>query len=143
MAIQFPVPPGTVLLCDYDRGGFQVPEMVKRRPAIVISPRLPHREGLCTVVPLSGDSGERPEDYIVRIDFVPPLPNPFTYAVAWAKCDMLATVGFKRLDLFRTERDQYGKRKYLHPKLSADDLQRVRNGVLFALGMGNLTLQTE
>jgi hypothetical protein len=24
--------------------------MIKRRPAIVISPRLPHRDGLCTVV---------------------------------------------------------------------------------------------
>jgi mRNA interferase MazF len=53
MGIQFAVAPGIILLCDYSRGGFQAPEMVKRRPAIVISPRLRHRDGLCTVVPVS------------------------------------------------------------------------------------------
>ncbi len=143
MAIQFPVGPGTVLLCDYNRGGFQPPEMVKRRPAIVISPRLRHRNGLCTVVPLSGEPDDHEENYVIRLVFSKPLPDPFSYTVAWAKCDMLATVGFKRLDLFRTERDQYGKRKYLHPMVSEQDLIRVRAGVLFALGMGSLTLTDE
>lgn len=117
--------------------------MIKRRPAIVISPRLPHREALCTVVPISSEPGKHEEDYIVRLEFHPPLPDPFSYSVAWAKCDMLATVSFSRLDLFHTERDQYGKRKYLHPKISAQDLSRVRAGVLFALGMGHLTSARE
>jgi uncharacterized protein YifN (PemK superfamily) len=143
VAIKFPEGPGAILLCDYDRGGFQPPEMVKRRPAIVISPRLRHRDGLCTVVPISGEPGDHEEDYIVRLEFKPALPPPFSYEVAWAKCDMLATVSFNRLDLFHTDRDQYGKRKYLHPKLLAGDLDRVRVGVLFALGMGNLTLTGE
>jgi mRNA interferase MazF len=143
MAIEYPVGPGTVLLCDYGRGGFEAPEMVKRRPAVVISPRLPHRDRLCTVVPISSEPGDHDVQYVVRLEFNPPLPDPFSYAVAWAKCDMLATVSFKRLDLFQTERDQYGKRKYLHPKISAQDLGRVRAGVLFALGMGNLTLARE
>jgi hypothetical protein len=31
----------------------------------------------------------------------------------------------------------------LHPKLSTADLERVRTGVLFALGMGHLTLTPE
>jgi mRNA interferase MazF len=56
---------------------------------------------------------------------------------------MLATVGFARLDMFQTDRDQYGKRKYLHPRVSAVDLDRIRHGVLFALGLGNLTLTGE
>jgi hypothetical protein len=56
---------------------------------------------------------------------------------------MLATVGFARLDLFQTDRDQYGKRKYLHPKVLPADLGRIRDGVLFALGLGNLTLTPE
>jgi uncharacterized protein YifN (PemK superfamily) len=142
MPIQFPVAPGTLLLCDYDMGGFKPPEMVKKRPAVVISPRLPHRHGLCTVIPISG-SLEREAPYIVRLMFDPPLPQPFSFQVAWAKCDMLATVGFNRLDLFRTERDQYGKRRYLHPKLSAADFLRVKQGILHALGMGNLTLPGE
>jgi mRNA interferase MazF len=143
MAIKFPVGVGTILLCDYARGGFRPPEMTKRRPAIVISPRLPHRDGLCTVVPISSDEGDHRTDYIIRLEFKPPLPAPFSYDVAWAKCDMLSTVGFGRLDLFHTERDQEGKRKYLHPKLPQTDLERVKKGVLFALGMGHLTLLAE
>jgi mRNA interferase MazF len=68
-----------------------------------------------------------------------PLPDPFSYQVAWAKCDMLATVGFERLDLFHTARDQTGKRRYLHPKLTDADLERVKAGVLNAIGFRNLT----
>jgi hypothetical protein len=59
----------------------------------------------------------------------------------WAKCDMLATVGFAPLDFFHTTRDLDGKRRYLHPKLSDSDLQRVRQGILFGIGLGNLTLK--
>lgn len=136
MAIEYPVPQGTIVRCDYTRGGFQPPEMVKARPAIVISPRLPHRDGLCTVVPISGSSSGRDLAYEIRLEFVPPLPDPYPYEVAWAKCDMLATVGFKRLDMFRTARDQTGRRKYLKPRLSDEDFVRVQQGVLFALGLG-------
>ena len=94
-------------------------------------------------MPLSGDPNDHPSKWDVRLDFDPPLPHPFVYRVAWAKCDMLATVGFDRLDMFRTERDQYGKRKYLQIKVSPVDLERIRTGVLFALGLGNLTLTGE
>jgi uncharacterized protein YifN (PemK superfamily) len=135
MGIKYPVGIGTVLLCDYSRGGFQPPEMVKKRPAIVISPRLPHRDGLCTVIPLSADEPDHPVDYVARIEFDEPLPYPFPYSVFWAKCDMIATVSFERLDLFHTERDQYGKRRYLHPKMSAEELARVRVCVLKAIGL--------
>lgn len=136
MGIKFPVGVGTILLCDYDRGGFQPPEMVKKRPAIVISPRLPHRDSLCTVVPISSEQPKHDVDYVVRLEFAPPLPDPFSYRVTWAKCDMLATVSFSRLDLFHTERDQYGRRKYLHPKLSEAQLEHIKYGVLCALGLG-------
>jgi DNA-binding CsgD family transcriptional regulator len=40
----------------------------------------------------------------VRLVFNPALPEPFSSPVAWAKCDMLATVGFGRLDLFRSNK---------------------------------------
>jgi mRNA interferase MazF len=135
--------PGTLLRCDYERGGFQEPEMVKARPAVVISPRLPHRDGLCAVVPLSTSPPQYAVPYVVRLEIGPILPAPYQEAVVWAKCDMVATVSFARLDLFRTARDFEAKRKYLHPKLSTADLERVRTGVLFALGMGHLTLTPE
>jgi mRNA interferase MazF len=135
MGIKFPVGVGTVLLCDYSRGGFQPPEMVKKRPAVVISPRLPYRDGLCTVIPLSQDEPDRELDYVARIEFREPLPDPFPYSVFWAKCDMVATVSFERLDLFHTSRDQGGKRKYLHPKMAPEDVSRVRKCVCRAIGL--------
>jgi mRNA interferase MazF len=138
MPILYSLGPGTIVRCDYSRGGFQPPEMVKPRPAIVISPRLPYREGLCTVVPISGSHSGKELDYVVRLEFDPPLPDPFNYRVAWAKCDMIATVGFQRLDMFRTARDQSGKRKYLKPKLNEQDYRRVQLGVLYALGCASL-----
>jgi uncharacterized protein YifN (PemK superfamily) len=143
MPIRYPVGPGTILLCDYSLGGFRAPEMVKRRPAVVISPRLSHRDGLCTVVPLSSTAPVRELPYVVRIELSQTLPPPFDHPIMWAKCDMLATVGFARLDLFRTGRDQEGKRKYLHPLLPDPDMQRLMAGVLTALGLGHLTTNAE
>ena len=113
--------------------------MVKKRPAVVISPRLPHRDGLCSVVPLSGTASGRELQYQCRLELAEPLPEPFPQHIWWAKCDMLATVGFKRLDLFRTERQSNGQRKYLHPKVSVEQFEEIREAVLFALGMGHLT----
>eukprot|EP00873_Tetraselmis_striata_P040197 jgi/Tetstr1/460461/TSEL_005720.t1 len=59
---------------------------------------------------------------------------PFDSPVAWVKCDLVATVSFERLDLFRTGRDQEGKRKYLNRKLSEGDFERVKEGILCGLG---------
>lgn len=143
MAMRYQVGPGTVLLCDYSLGGFRAPEMIKRRPAVVISPRLPHRDGLCTVIPLSGTPPAQDVNYVVKLELEKPLPQPFEHRIWWAKCDMIATVGFERLDLFRTGRDQTGKRKYIHPVLSKSDMDRIARGVLEALGLSHLTFPDE
>ena len=53
MALLFVPSPGTLLMCDFDTG-FQPPEMTKRRPVVVVSPRRRRAmTKLCTVVPLS------------------------------------------------------------------------------------------
>ena len=140
MAIKYPVAPGTIVLCDYALGGFREPEMVKRRPAIVVSPRLRHRDHLCTVVPLSSKPNIAVVEYVVELSFLRPLPPPFDNETAWAKCDMLATVSFARLDLFRTQRDSSGKRQYITPKLPEADFKRVQQGILFALGIKHFQL---
>ena len=46
-------------------------------PAVVISPWLPHRDGLCAVVPLSGSKPEKLVGCVVRLEFEHPLPDPF------------------------------------------------------------------
>lgn len=134
MAIKFDVLPRTVLLCDYGKGGFRPPEMVKRRPVIAVSPRLRHRDGLVTVVPLSTTPPDRPGEHHCVVA-LPPLPQKFDARECWVKADMIATVGFERLDLIRTDRDIFGKRKYLQPKISEEDFERVKACVRVALGI--------
>jgi uncharacterized protein YifN (PemK superfamily) len=135
MAIRFPVTPGTIVLCDYTTG-FRPPEMVKRRPVVVVSPRLPHRDGLCTIVPLSSTPPNHDVDYQCALYIEPPLPAPFQLQHCWAKADMFATVAFERLDLFRTQRDPIsGKRRYIQPRVNAEDLARIRTCILRAIGL--------
>ena len=50
MGLRFQPKPGMVLICDFR--GFEPPEMVKRRPVVVIASN-PDRDQLVTVVPLS------------------------------------------------------------------------------------------
>ena len=115
-------------MCDY--AGFRVPEMVKTRPCVVVSPRLRRRARLCTVVPLSTLAPTPPEEYHHEIKLERPLPAPFDAPAMWAKCDMLATVSFDRLDLIKV-----AKRRYIQPILPAPDMEAIRAAILHALGM--------
>lgn len=134
MPLLFHSKPGTIVVCDY-RTGFRPPEMVKRRPVIVVSPRLRRRNGLCTVVPLSTQRPEPVEDYHCEINLPRALPPPFGVNPMWAKCDMLATLGFARLELLRAGKDRSGKRKYIQPVIGTAALMRVRTAVLASLGI--------
>lgn len=134
MPIKYDVPPRTVLRCDYSKGGFRAPEMVKPRPVVVVSPRLRHRTGLLTVVPLSTSAPERPADHHCQVKLPYPLPG-FPETACWVKADMIATVAFDRLDMFRTDRDGYGRRKYLTPRVSEDDFAAVLTAIRAALGL--------
>lgn len=125
---------GTVLRCDYEPG-FRPPEMVKRRPVIVISPRLRHRDGLCTVVPLSSDEPRRMMPYHCTLRFDPLLPAPYDNPVHWVKADMIATVAFHRLSGLFHSRDQTGNRHYDVRVLSSEQLREVQACVLHALGL--------
>ncbi len=119
-------------MCDF-RGNIQ-PEIVKKRPVIVITPRLPHRDRLCMVVPTSTTAPDHPQPYHVRLlkNYHPNEPDDLP---VWAKCDLITNVSTARLDRFKV-----GYRKYVTPKISAADLAAVRQGVLAALGFPTLTI---
>ena len=138
MALTYHPPPGAVLVCDYSTG-FRVPEMVKRRLAVIITPRLRRRDGLCTVVPLSLTAPRPAKPYHHLVTFQRPLPQPWGGTERWVKGDMLATVGFGRLTPIGVGRDAAGKRRYVTPHLTDDDLGAVRRCVLHALNMSHLT----
>ncbi|WP_158047816.1 type II toxin-antitoxin system PemK/MazF family toxin [Skermanella pratensis] len=138
MAIKEHPPIGTVLFCDFDQG-FKEPEMVKRRPVVVVSPKIGVRPGLCTVVALSTAEPVPKMPYHCRIDLDPPLPEPWGDRMRWVKGDMVCAVGFHRLDFPRYAKDVTGVRKYRYEPISSEDLRRVRICILSALGLGGLT----
>jgi uncharacterized protein YifN (PemK superfamily) len=112
--------------------------MVKRRPAIVISPQIQGRVGLCTVVPLSTEAPK------IRLPFhieLPKLilPPPFEKGPNWVKADMVFAAAFSRLELFRDGRDQQGRREYMSVCISDVDLIQVRAAILCGLGLSSLT----
>ena len=139
MPLKFPPTPGLVVSCDYATG-FRAPEMVKERLAVVVSPRLPHRDNLCTVVPLSTTPARSGIRYQCRITLPMMAPPPYEGTIKWAKADMLATVGFGRLDLPYTGRDPAsGKRRYVQIRVTPDDMKTIRSAILHALGLERLT----
>lgn len=133
MPLRFHPNPGLVLICDFNNG-FQPPEMVKRRPVVVISPRPRRSTQLCTVVPLSTTVPNPVEPFHHRMDPCS-LPGKFSQKETWAKCDMLATVALGRLDRVSVGKDARGKRKYVAEPVTNEDLEAIRRGVLAALGM--------
>ena len=132
MPLKFYPKTGTVLVCDY-QPGFKQPEMTKRRPVVVVSPRFRGRGSLCTVVPLSTTPPVPVMPYHCEIEVE--LVHPYAANSSWVKADMLATVGFHRLHPMRTGKDQYGKRKYVYPNVGEDDLSRILECIRAALGM--------
>lgn len=128
---------GTIVICDFR--GFVVPEMVKRRPVIVVSPRLRKREKLCTVIPLSTTAPIPRMSYHYRLKLDEPLPKPYDSLVQWVKADMLATVSFDRLFLPYKRKDPNGKREYVIKVVEDSDLNNIRACMLHALALSPLT----
>jgi uncharacterized protein YifN (PemK superfamily) len=137
MGLNFHPSPGTILVCDYGTG-FIKPEMVKRRPVVVISPRLRNRNNLCAVVPLSTTPPDKVMPYHCEIRLNPPLPPPWTAESVWVKADMLATVSFERLDLIKLPRIRGEGRNYLKRKVDSADLMKIHLCIINSLGLDSL-----
>jgi mRNA interferase MazF len=137
MAIQFHPEPGTILICNFE--GLKSPEMVKRRPVVVLSPRFKNRSGLCTVVPMSTTEPEKIQSYHHKLHTAPPLPEPFSSPSHWVKADMIYTVSFARLSLLFSKKDDGGKRIYDQRVIDAADLLKIRAAVLHGIGLTHLT----
>ena len=97
MAIKEHPVPGTIVLCDFGDpkkgGSFRPPEMIKRRPVVVVSPKIARRSGLCTVVCLSTTAPDPVLPFHRAITIDPPLPAPRERGVNWIKGDMVYAVG--------------------------------------------------
>ena len=130
---------GCIITCDFDRG-FREPEMIKLRPVIVISPQISWRPGLCTVVGLSTTAPTPKRPYHCELEIYPPLPEPWDSGKVWVKGDMVAAVGFHRLNLIRLSRDDDTKvRRYRMNLLTKQQIIAVQSCVLHSLGLFQLT----
>lgn len=120
-------------MCNFK--GFKVPEMVKPRPIIIVSPKLPYRSEIVTVVPISLTPPLRPQPYAVQLskNYHPEEEDDLP---CWAKCDMIMNISRERLNGFKV-----GRRKWVNPQATADDLMAVKLGVIHGLGMQDLILQ--
>ncbi|MEL7461694.1 MAG: type II toxin-antitoxin system PemK/MazF family toxin [Pseudomonadota bacterium] len=117
---------GQLLVCDFS--GFKPPEIGKVRPVIIISPKLPNRSGLVAVVPLSTTAPKKVLPYVCKLskNYTPwgaPTDD------SWAKCDLVMNIGLHRLSSFKV-----GRRKFVTPQVSGDDLKAIRSAVLAGLG---------
>jgi mRNA interferase MazF len=125
--------PGTIVRVDLSQG-FRPPEMVKRRPAIVLSPPIPGRQMMCTIVPLSTSAPSPVLPHHMEIEFNPTLPAPYNSPKMWVKGDIVLTVAFHRLRLLFSGWNG-GQRVYDIRILEQAVMDNVRNCVRSGLGL--------
>ena len=121
---------GHVLMCDFTF--LEVPEMVKWRPVVVVSPRLARDPRLVTVVPVSTRESRLPYHPRLAAESLPP---PFCRTPAWAKCDMLYTVSTARLDRIRDKQPDGRLRWHGKHFVTNNDMLLIQKGIFAALGL--------
>lgn len=127
-AITFFPTEGTILICDFT-GGFRPPEMIERRPIIVISKRESNRR-TCVVVPISSRESTNPEAIVIPMLMA---KYPFLRKDGWAKCHAPATVSISRLSMMRDPNTGRGL-DTRGTMVDAADLLAVRLGVTRFIG---------
>ena len=127
MTIQYHPDLGEALWCEYE--GLS-PEMMKRRLAVVVTPKACQRLWLATVAPISTTPPEIIRPWHVRLTR-DPLPGG-TKGEVWVKCDMVNAVSFARLSNYHGRWN--GRREYRKLRVSIDELRAIRQGVISALG---------
>lgn len=128
-AITFSPTEGTVLVCDFSIG-FRPPEMIEKRPCVVISRERSNR-GLCVVVPISSTQSRDPRAIAVAITTE---KYPFLRKDSWAKCHAPSTVSITRLSMMRDAQTGRGL-DTRDTMLDATDLAAVRLGVARFIGI--------
>ena len=123
MALHIHPNAGALVICDF--AGFRAPEMVKKRPVVVVSPRPRRRTQIVTVVPLSTTAPNPvlPCHHMMNPDS---LPARYRNHDNWAKCDMVCAVSLARLDRVFAGRDENNKRQYVIGQVTEADLETIR-----------------
>jgi uncharacterized protein YifN (PemK superfamily) len=95
--------------------------------------------GLATVVPLSTTPPEVIRPWHHKLD-ARSLPERLCEEETWAKCDLLNTVAFRRLDrVCRGKNRCTGQRIYVTHSVTPEDFMAIRKAILHVLGLQRLT----
>lgn len=131
---------GQIFMCDFS-AGFRPPEMVKKRPVIILTPQFKGRADLVTVTPLSTKIPEPIQDYHYELPTkCLPQTGYFQKSNSWVKGDMIYTVSISRLDLIQLgKRGADGKRLYYSNKLGRERMKEIYACLLHGLNLGNLS----
>ncbi|MET0256828.1 MAG: type II toxin-antitoxin system PemK/MazF family toxin [Luteibacter sp.] len=134
MPLAFPPDPGTVVICHFPLAGSVAgAEMVKTRPAIVVSRLLEGRRGLVCVVPVSMTPPAQVRRWHVRLP-ADAMPRGWADKTGdrWAKCDMLTTVSLDRLSMRGSAR-RSGRRRFETGALDGDSMREIRKALAYIL----------
>ena len=134
MALVFHPLQGSLVTVKFEPGSVE-PEMVKRRPCIVLSFPMKYRPKLLTVVALSTTPPNPVMPFHIEIDVPFALPGRWSKK-CWVKGDMINAVGFHRTDLIQLGKDRSGKRTYQTTALPLETFRLVQRAVLAGLGLG-------
>ena len=119
--LKFQPKAGSVIYCDYK--GFVAPEMVKKRPVIVVS-KHKHNSKLLAVVPISTTEPTEILDYHLEVDSQFCSAN-LSGDKSWVKCDMFNVVSLDRLNLIRDKNS--GQRSA--PNVGETFLLRIKEAI--------------
>ncbi len=138
MALSYHPARGSIVAVNF-APGFLQPEMVKRRLAVVLSPAIRSRVGLCTVVPLSLTPPQKVMPYHCTLAVPFAMPKAWGNVERWVKGDMVTTVGWHRVDLLILGKNPSGKRIYQTQVIADEDFTKIKRCALHGLGLSALT----
>ncbi len=125
--LRFQPKEGSVIYCNYV--GFIAPEMVKKRPVIVIRKHR-HNSKLLYVVPISTTEPKPILEYHIEMDKEFCLTH-LNGKRSWVKCDIINTVTLERLNLVRDKKT--GQRHT--PNIGDNFLQMIQNVIRKECGL--------
>lgn len=128
--LQYQPKPGSIVRCDFS--GFVEPEMIKKRPVIVIHVHKTNSR-LVTIVPISATKPDPLQVYHKELDFSqePSMDLYMDSRKRWFKCDMVYVVSIDRLDRYKNRIT--GDRNC--PIVSSQTLKTIREMTRLVNGM--------
>jgi len=129
---------GAILMCEFNAHELELASdgnMVKTRPVVVVSPQHHRRGKLLHVVPISLTAPKVIEPWHVEIplDCIP-APARSKEGVRWAKCDMVVTVGWSRLNRYVGPRKR-GRIAYHDSYVDAETTIKLKKAIATVFGI--------